>query len=58
MSQTDVRLVLTYNPGQFTITHTDENASDGQLYALAQAINEFQECDLDKVIRVRTLELN
>jgi hypothetical protein len=50
------RLVLRYDPGQFTFRHFDETASDAQLYELAHQLNAFQECDVDKVLKVRVLE--
>lgn len=52
MLEAGKRLVLRYDPGQFTFPHFDHSADDEQLYELAGLLNAFQECDLDKVLKV------
>jgi len=49
------RLILRYNPGQFTFRHFNHNASDQQLYDLARQLNTFQENALAQVVKVRTI---
>jgi len=49
-------LVLRYDPGQFTFRHFLATSSDEQLFAIAQKLNSFQECDAEKVLKVRVLE--
>lgn len=46
------RLVLRYDPGQFTFRHFEPVATDEQLYDLAQNLNAFQEDAVDTVLRV------
>jgi len=48
------RLVLRYNPGQFTLRHVNHAASDEQLYNVARAINAFQEGPPAQILRIRT----
>ena len=49
MNLDDTRLVLRYNPGQFTFRRFDQGASDETLFCLAQQLNEFQEDDAQVV---------
>ena len=49
------RLVLRYDPGQFTFRHFNHNATDAQLFQLAQQLNAFQEDDLEQVVKIRTV---
>jgi len=51
----DRRLVLRYDPGQFTFRHFDHNASDEQLFELAHQLNSFQEDELYQVVKIRTV---
>jgi hypothetical protein len=52
MTPVSRRLVLRYDPGQFSFRHFDQTANDTQLFNLAQALNAFQEDALDSVVRV------
>jgi hypothetical protein len=47
------RLVLRYDPGQFTFRHINNSANDGQLLDLAMQLNAFQECEVKEVLKVR-----
>ncbi|MCL1862883.1 MAG: hypothetical protein FWF78_04900 [Defluviitaleaceae bacterium] len=49
-------LILRYNPGQFTFRNFAMTASDEQLYNLANLLNDFQECEVEEVLKVRTFE--
>jgi hypothetical protein len=49
------RLMLRYDPGQFTFRHIAANATDEQLYNLAAQLNNFQECEVDRVFKVRKI---
>ena len=51
------RLVLRYDPGQFTFRHFVHTASDEQLYDLAQGLNAFQEEEVKRVLKVQTFEM-
>ena len=55
--ETNRRLVLRYDPGQFTFRHFVQTSSDSQMYALAQGLNAFQEDEVKKVLKVQTFEL-
>ena len=52
---TEKRLILRYELGQFTFRHFNHSASDEQLYDLARQLNTFQEDELEKIVRVRTI---
>ena len=45
-----IRLVLRYEPGQFSFSHLNQSASDEDLYDLANQLNSFQ---TDQVREVR-----
>jgi len=51
------RLVLRYDPGQFTFRHFVQTASDEQLYDLAQGLNAFQDVPVAKVVKVQSFEM-
>ena len=51
------RLVLRYDPGQFTFRKFAHTASDAQLYDLANRLNSFQEEPVAQVLKVQTFEL-
>ncbi|MCL2218018.1 MAG: hypothetical protein FWB91_13510 [Defluviitaleaceae bacterium] len=55
MPPEEKRLILRYDPGQFTFRHFNHNASDEQLYELANLLNTFQEDDLAQVVKTRTI---
>jgi hypothetical protein len=50
------RLVLRYDPGQFTFRHFLVTATDEQLYNLAMQLNSFQECAVDTILKTRVME--
>jgi len=58
LSEINRRLVLRYDPGQFTFRNFRHTASDAQLFELAQGLNAFQECELEKVLRIQTFEMS
>lgn len=47
------RLILRYDPGQFTFRHFNHSASDEQLYELAHQLNTFQVDTLAQVVKTR-----
>jgi len=51
------RLVLRYDPGQFSFRNFDTTASDEALHGLAQQINSVQEDDVAQIVKVRVLSL-
>lgn len=55
--ETSRRLVLQYDPGQFTFRHFVHTASDEQLYDLAQGLNEFQEDEVKRVLKVQFFQV-
>ena len=57
LSEVNRRLVLRYEPGQFTFRKFIHTASDAQLHDLAHAINRFQEDELVKVLKVQVFEM-
>jgi len=58
MLETSRRLVLRYDPGQFTFRHASETATDEQLFNLAHQLNVFQENTLTKVVKIRVYEFS
>jgi len=57
LSETNRRLVLRYDPGQFTFRNFIHTSSDAQLYELARGINSFQVDTAAKVLKVQTFEM-
>ena len=51
------RLVLRYNPSQFTFRNFVHSASNEQLYDLANRLNAFQDVPVAKVLKIQTFEL-
>ena len=51
------RLVLRYDPGQFSFRHFDPTASDEALHNLAIQINSVQEDPVAQIVKVRVLRL-
>ena len=51
------RLVLRYNPGQFTFRNFLHTATDAQLYDLAIRLNGFQDQPVAHVLKVQTFEM-
>jgi len=58
LSEINRRLVLRYDPGQFTFRSFNHTSSDEALYELAHSINEFQEDEVKRVLKVQTFELS
>lgn len=56
MTEVSRRLVLRYDPGQFTFRHFAATATDAQLFNIAAYLNAFQTCAIDKVLSVRVFE--
>jgi len=56
-SEIDRRLVLRYDPGQFTFRNFIHTTSDENLYALAQSLNAFQVDKAAKVLKVQTFHM-
>jgi len=56
-TQLSNRLVLNYEPGQFTFRNFVSNASDASLYELALHLNSFQEDEVKQIRRIREFEL-
>jgi len=50
-------LVLRYDPGQFTFRHFDILATDEELYDLGRQLNSVQEDEVDRILKVRVLQL-
>ena len=51
------RLVLRYDPGQFTFRRFAATATDEQIYALARQLNSLQEDEVEQVVRVVVRQL-
>jgi hypothetical protein len=58
MNEISRRLVLRYDPGQFTFRHFLPTATDAELYGIARAVNEFQEDEVKQIVRVQVFSLN
>ena len=58
MFETSRRLVLRYDPGQFTFRHFEAIATDAELYALARQLNSVQEDEVDKIVKVQVFQLH
>jgi len=57
MNEFSKRLVLRYNPGQFTFRHFDVLASDEGLYNLGRQLNAVQEDEVDKILKIQVFQL-
>jgi len=57
LSEINRRLVLRFDPGQFTFRSFNHFADDATLYELAHRLNDFQEDDVKRVLKVQTFEL-
>jgi len=51
------RLILRFDPGQFTFNHFFAGSNDESLHELANALNKFQEDELKRVLKVQVFEL-
>lgn len=58
LSEINRRLVLRYDPGQFTFRSFIHTSNDEALYELARSINAFQEDEVKKILKVQTFELS
>ena len=50
------RLVLNYDPGQFTFRNFIQTSTDEQLLDLAEAVNLFQDTPVAKVLKIQTFD--
>ena len=57
MNEFAERLVLRYNPGQFSFRRYDALATDEELYALARQLNAVQEDPVDQIVKVQVFQL-
>jgi len=57
MNEFSRRLILRYDPGQFTFRHFDVMASDEGLYNLAMQLNSVQEDEVDKILKIQVFQL-
>jgi len=57
MHEISRRLVLRYNPGQFSFRHFDVMATDEELYGLARQLNAVQEDDVRHIVKVQVSKL-
>ena len=53
MNLNSTRMVLRYDPGQFTFSRFDRDASDEAILDLAKQINSFQVDDDPQVVKVQ-----
>jgi len=51
------RLVLRYEPGQFSFRHFTPTATDEQLFDLAEQLNAFQADEVKQIVRVSVRQL-
>lgn len=58
MHEISRRLVLRYDPGQFSFRHFDVLATDEELFELANLLNSVQEDDVHQITKVRVLSLH
>jgi len=58
MNEVSKRLVLRYNPGQFSFRCFDVEASHDELYGLARQLNAVQEDEARQIVIVEVLQLN
>ena len=54
--ETDKRLVLRYENGQFTFRGLAESAGDEELLRLAHGLNAFQDDPLKRVVKVKVIQ--
>ena len=57
MNEVSRRIVLRYNPGQYSFRNFDVLATDEELYDLAGQLNSVQEDEARQVVKVRVLQL-
>ena len=57
MNEYSERLVLRYNPGQFSFRRYDVLATDEELYALARQLNSVQEDEVNQIVKIRVFQL-
>jgi len=58
MNEISRRLVLRYDPGQYTFRNFDIAATPEELHDLAIYVNAIQEDVADQILMVRVLRLN
>jgi len=57
MTELSRRLVLRFDPGQFTFRNFDTGATNDELHDLAMYINAVQEDEIEQIALVRVLRL-
>jgi len=57
MNELSKRLVLRYNPGQYSFRHFDMLATDEELYSLARQLNSVQEDEVKQIVTVEVFQL-
>ena len=58
MFELSKRMVLQYNPGQFTFRHFDALATNEELHALGKQLNSVQEDEVCQITKVRVFQLH
>ena len=53
---TDKRLVLRFENGQFTFRRLAQAASDEELFRLAQGLNAFQDDPVKSIVKIRVIQ--
>ena len=53
MVEISKRLVLRYEPGQFTFRRFDALATDENLFELAHQLNSFQEDEVRQIVKIQ-----
>ena len=54
--ETDKRLVLRFESGQFTFRGLAQTASDDELFNLAHGLNAFQDDPVKNVIKIKVIQ--
>ena len=57
MNEYSERLVLRYDPGQFSFRRYNALATDEELYALARQLNSVQEDMVSQIVKVQVFQL-
>jgi len=57
LSETNRRLVLRFDPGQFTFRSFDHFTDDTTLHELAHRLNDFRDTEVKRVLKVQSFEL-
>ena len=57
MNEFSKRLVLRYNPGQFSFTRFDTLATDTELYSLGRQLNSVQADEAVQIVKIEVFQL-